>query len=185
MSQIDTDKNYMEIALKAAADALVSGEFPVGCVIADDRGIRATGTRKNSAGESINELDHAEIVALRHLSENGHAVEPATLTIYSTLEPCLMCFGAILISGIRRIVYAYEDAMGGGSACDRSVLPSLYSDAAVVIIPNVFRQKSLALFQSYFKNPASVYLKETFFAEYTLRQDLNQPYQKFPDRHTR
>ncbi len=164
----------MEIALEEAAVALSAGEFPVGCVIADAHGVRATGARQNSFGASVNELDHAEMVALRHLFESGSSCDPESLTVYATLEPCLMCFGAILISGIRRIVYAYEDAMGGGCGCDLASLPMLYRDASVAVFPGVMRQKSLALFQSYFADPANDYLRDTFFAEYTLKQGLDR-----------
>jgi tRNA(adenine34) deaminase len=41
-------------------------------------------------------------------------IDRSTVTMYCTMEPCLMCFSAILLSGIGRIVYAYEDVMGGG-----------------------------------------------------------------------
>ena len=50
------------------------------------------------------------------------------LTIFCTMEPCLMCLGAIMLSGIRKIVYAYEDVMGGGTGCDLSGLKPLYSN---------------------------------------------------------
>jgi tRNA(adenine34) deaminase len=82
-----------------------------------------------------------------------------------------MCFGALLISGIGTIVYAYEDAMGGGTSCDRSQLPELYHHNGVQIIPGVMRSESLALFKAYFSDPDIDYWRDSYLARYTLAQD--------------
>ncbi|MFW5901586.1 MAG: nucleoside deaminase, partial [Thermodesulfobacteriota bacterium] len=101
-----TDKDFMEQALAQAGQALEAGEFPVGCVIADGRRVLATGARRGSAGEQPNELDHAEMVALRKLyTAGGFERKTGPLTLYCTMEPCLMCFGAIVLNRIPRIVY--------------------------------------------------------------------------------
>ena len=81
-----------------------------------------------------------------------------------------MCFGALLISNIRHIVFAYEDAMGGGTRCDLSKLPPLYQENQISIIPNILRNKSIHLLKSFFLNPENTYLKDSFLASYTLRQ---------------
>jgi tRNA(adenine34) deaminase len=88
------------------------------------------------------------------------------------MEPCLMCFGAILISGIHRIVYAYEDVMGGGTGCDLSRLPALYSGTPVEIVPHLMRDRSLALFKTFFSRPDNLYWKHSALADYTLAQPL-------------
>ena len=79
-----------------------------------------------------------------------------------------MCFGAILISGIRRIVFAYEDVMGGGTRCDLSRMPPLYGSRPVHLVPHVLRDKSLFLFKSFFSNPDNTYWKDSLLAAYTL-----------------
>ena len=81
-----------------------------------------------------------------------------------------MCFGAILISGIGTIVYAYEDAMGGGTACKRDQLPELYRDNPIELIGNVCRRESLDLFKRFFKNPQLNYWRDSYLARYTLDQ---------------
>ena len=93
------------------------------------------------------------------------------LTLYCTMEPCLMCFGATLLSGIKRIVYAYEDVMGGGTRCDLSGLPILYKDTNVTIVPHVLRRQSLELFKAFFLKPENNYWKNSLLAEYTLAQE--------------
>lgn len=163
---------FMAEALRHAEKALASNEFPVGCVMVYKEQIIAAGSREGTRASDTNEVDHAEIIALRRLKHLSRPVDFDKITVFCTLEPCLMCFGAILISGIRRIVYAYEDAMGGGSRCDLNSLPSLYRDAAVTIVPHILRKNSLRLFKAYFENPANRYLSGTYLAEYTKLQDL-------------
>ena len=60
-----------------------------------------------------------------------------------------MCFGAILLSGIGKIVYAYEDVMGGGTCCDLTKLTPLYKNRKISIIPNILRKERV---------PVSIYL---------------------------
>jgi tRNA(adenine34) deaminase len=162
-----THSNFMEKALIEAQEALDRGEFPVGCVIVDDENIIASGSRQGTTGVVASETDHAEILALKRLESYG-PVDRNRLTLYCTMEPCLMCFGAILISGIRRIVYAYEDVMGGGTRCDLSRLPALYSERPVVIVPHILRDKSLCLFKRFFSNPRITYWKNSLLSQYTL-----------------
>jgi len=166
-----TDEYFMEKALAHAQNALSAGEFPVGCVIADEKNIKAAGFRRCSGGQHPNEIDHAEILALRALYKTNALAHPEKLTVYCTMEPCLMCFGAILISGIRRIVYAYEDRMGGATACDLSLAGPLYRENDMQVIPHVLRNQSLALFQQFFLRPENNYWKNSLLAEYTMAQE--------------
>lgn len=160
----------MSKALDQAQRAYRAGEFPVGCVIADSERIFAEGFRVSTRGEHPNEIDHAEIIALRSFTQTDAAANHAGLTLYSTMEPCLMCFVATLLNGIRRIVYAYEDVMGGGTACDLDRLPGLYRQGTVTVIPRVMRKQSLELFQRYFADPENAYWRGSPLAEYTLAQ---------------
>ena len=163
-------EKFMIIALEQAAAALDKGEFPVGCVISDGKTVLASGARTGSRPPVPDETSHAEIIALKGLSAAGNPVDPHSLTLYSTLEPCLMCFGAILIHGISNIVYACEDAMGGGTGCDLSTLPGLYRRKNVNIVPGVLRDRSLSLFKSFFTDPENGYLQSTPLAAYILNQ---------------
>ena len=81
-----------------------------------------------------------------------------------------MCFGASMIAGIGRIVFAYEDVMGGGTECDRRPLPLLYKDSNIEVISGVLRAESLALFKTFFSNPANTYWKGSLLERYTLSQ---------------
>jgi tRNA(adenine34) deaminase len=160
----------MAAALVQAKAAFRAGDFPVGCVLAHHDRILATGRRLGTAGGLVNEVDHAEMVALRRLAEMGSDIAPAELTLFSTLEPCLMCFGAIILSGIRSVVYAYEDVMGGATQCDLTCLGPLYRNAGLTVVPHVRRADSVKLLKSFFSDPKNGYWKDSLLARYTLDQ---------------
>ena len=164
------DAYFMRKALEQAKTALAAGEFPVGCVIADQADVVANGARSGSAGSHPNELDHAEINALRCLQTLDYDGSAEELTLYSTMEPCLMCFGAAVLNNISRIVYAYEDVMGGGTRCRMGELPPLYANANIHIIPDLMREESLALFKAFFSDPGQTYWQDSLLAQYTLSQ---------------
>lgn len=162
-------EKYMEIALEQARQALTGGDFPVGCVIEYQEEIIATGKRCNSFGK-VNEMDHAEMVALRVLLDSAQDIDIAQVTVYSTMEPCLMCFATLLVNGVRKIVYSFEDAMGGGTNLPLGLLSPLYSNLKVEITGGVLRPQGLSLFKEFFANPENDYLAGSMLAKYTLDQ---------------
>ncbi|NPA93800.1 MAG: nucleoside deaminase [Thermodesulfobacteria bacterium] len=178
-NQVEQHEKWMTKALELAKSALDAGEFPVGCVLVSGDRIVGMGSRLNSHGKHQNELDHAEIVALRQWAESGRPGD-GEVVVYSTLEPCLMCTGALLISGIRHIVFAYEDVMGGACGLDFSKrisasansksFTSLYTEADPKVVAGVMRQESLNLFKAFFSRPDNSYLKNTLLEQYTLEQ---------------
>ncbi len=163
------DEIYMALALKEAEAALALGEFPVGCVIVKGTDVVATGARRGTTTATkkrANELEHAEILALYHLEAMGLGGEG--LTLYCTMEPCLMCFAAIMLAGIKTVVYAYEDVMGGGTRCDLKTLPPLYRDAGIRVVPGVMRRESLGLFCRFFNRAQNFYWRGSLLEQYTL-----------------
>lgn len=165
-------EGYMDQALEQARQAFDRGEFPVGCVIVQKDRVISSGSRAGTgAGPAFfSEVDHAEIRALKNLESFNGQFDPGECVLFSTMEPCLMCFGAILLSGIKTIVYAYEDVMGGGTGCDLNSLPPLYRERAVQVIGGIGREKSLDLFYRFFNKKGNLYWKDSFLESYTLRQ---------------
>jgi tRNA(adenine34) deaminase len=161
---------FMSKALEEAHQALSMGEFPVGCVIVYESGVLVTGGRHHSSPDNQNELDHAEMLALRRLVNLEKNIDREKVTVFSTLEPCLMCYAAIILNSITQIVYAYEDVLGGGTNIDLRSLNPFYRDMEITVLPHVLREESLTLFKRYFSDPKSGYLKESLLARYTLNQ---------------
>ncbi len=163
-------EKYMRIALEEAKQALKAGDFPVGCVIADSNGVICTAKRENS-GEDGNELDHAEIVALGKLHSSHYNKLSSDLVVYSTMEPCLMCFSTLILNNIRTIVYAYEDIMGGGTNLPLHTLNPLYSSMKIKVIPDVLRLESILLFKEFFLDTSNGYWQDSLLSQYTLEQN--------------
>jgi len=161
---------YMQVALKQAQEALVQGEFPVGVVFVHKGQIVASGKREHTheQKETVNEIDHAEILALRSFLAKETTIPLDELTVYSTMEPCLMCYATMILNGIRNMVYAYEDVMGGGTNLPLELLNPLYAEMKVNVVPHVLRQESLELFKQFFSDPENLYWKDSLLANYTL-----------------
>ena len=161
-------EQFMRIALDEARQALAAGEFPVGCVMVAEKRIVAQGRRRNSRAGNCNEIDHAEILTLRRLLAEQPHLDCGTVTVYSTLEPCLMCYTTMLLSGIRRFVWAYEDVMGGGANLPLYMLNNLYAQMQVHLLDRVLRDESVQLFQEFFRTGS--YWQDSLLARYTLAQ---------------
>jgi len=107
-----TDENYMRKALDLARAAGLAGEVPVGAlVVLDDR---ILGQGQNSPITLADPTAHAEILALREAAAAIHNYRLAGATLYVTLEPCVMCAGAVVAARISRLVFGARDLRFGG-----------------------------------------------------------------------
>ncbi len=112
------------------------------------------------------------MIALKRLIDLEINTDKNRIILFTTLEPCLMCMGALILSGISEIVYAYEDVMGGGTRCDLTKLSPLYKNHRISIVPNILRKESLELFKAFFQNPENSYWRGSLLARYTLSSDI-------------
>ena len=111
--QHELDKQWMRQAIAIARRAEQAGEVPVGAVIVRDNQLIAEG--RNCPISTHDPSAHAEIVALRNA---GAAVENYRLletTLYVTLEPCVMCSGALFHARVARVVYGARDPKAGAA----------------------------------------------------------------------
>jgi tRNA(adenine34) deaminase len=105
------DVHWMQLALSLAQEARDAGEVPVGAVLVKDDLLLATG--KNSPIVQHDPSAHAEIAALRQAAEKTANYRLPGTTLYVTLEPCLMCAGAMVHARIQRLVYGAYDLKTG------------------------------------------------------------------------
>jgi len=115
---LDVDRHWMQRALALAREAEAAGEVPVGSVIV--RGGELVGTGRNRMIGTSDPSAHAEIDALRDAGRRAGNYRLPGATLYVTLEPCVMCAGAMVHARIERVVYAATDPKTGaaGSAFD-------------------------------------------------------------------
>jgi len=108
---MDRDEQFMRLALAEARNALAAGEVPVGAVIV--RGDAVIASAHNGPVGLGDPSAHAEILALRKAAEaEGNYRLPGT-TLYVTIEPCLMCSGALIHARVSRLVFGATDPKGG------------------------------------------------------------------------
>ena len=98
---------YMNIALKEAIKAYNKGDVPVGAVIVKDNKIISKSYNKKEKNNDA--TSHAEIEVIKKACKKLHTWHLEECTLYTTLEPCLMCTGAIIQSRISEIIYATDN----------------------------------------------------------------------------
>lgn len=144
----ENDLCFMGEAIECAKEALSHGEVPVGAVITCDQKIIAKGINFRETGK--NALAHAELEAIDKACKALGGWRLHRCTLYVTLEPCVMCAGAIINSRIRRVVYgAKEERFGAmGSALD---INSFGLNHTVSVTAGVREEECRALMQDFFK----------------------------------
>jgi len=103
-----TDDDYMARALREAEDAFARGDWPVGSVLVRDGIVLATGQNRQNTERDV--TWHAEFEAMRRARQAQGAEKLAGATVYSTMEPCPMCAGAMKLAGIARLVLGTRHA---------------------------------------------------------------------------
>jgi tRNA(adenine34) deaminase len=110
--RMKTDIQFMQAALFAANQAGMENEIPIGALLVQDQTIIA---RAHNKTISLHDpTAHAEILAIREAGKKLKNYRLPGLTLYVTLEPCIMCMGALIHARIQRIVYGAKDLKWGG-----------------------------------------------------------------------
>lgn len=143
------DLAAMQRALDLAAVAAQEGEIPVGAVVLDAEG-GIIGEGRNERERTGDPLAHAEVVALRAAaaSAGGWHLENTTLVV--TLEPCLMCAGAILQARVGRVVFGAWDEKAGASGSMYDVLRDRRLPYRAEVIGGVAEAASAGLLRTFF-----------------------------------
>jgi tRNA(adenine34) deaminase len=108
-----TDEDFMDAAIEQARQAGAAGEVPVGAVIV--AGNEIIGTGYNRPISAADPTAHAEIVAMRTAAAHVQNYRLTGATLYCTLEPCIMCAGAMIHARIARVVFGVTDPKAGAA----------------------------------------------------------------------
>lgn len=109
----DLKIHFMKIALHEANKALIEDEVPIGAVIVKDNKVIARGHNKREQKQDI--LSHAELETIKSANKKEKNWRLVDCDLYVTLEPCLMCMGAIIQSRFKNVYFGAKDPTGGAS----------------------------------------------------------------------
>ncbi len=144
-----TDHHFMQICLREAQVAFDSEEVPVGAVIISAEG-KLLARAHNLTVRANRVTAHAEILAINMASDMVENYRLTGSTLYVSMEPCVMCAGAIVEARIKRVVFGCSDEKRGafGSVVDVSKLPLNHK---IEVQGGLFADESAALLQKFFQ----------------------------------
>lgn len=140
---------FMRLALNQALIARAQGDIPVGAVIV--RGGQVIGRGRNQREEKNDPTAHAEIVALRDAAAQTGQWRLTDCSLYCTLEPCVMCAGAIVQAQIAHVYYGVSDPKAGGVESLYRILEDARLNHQVLIHPGIFREECERLLKDFFE----------------------------------
>ena len=138
----------MREALRLAREGAAAGEVPVGAVVERDGAIIGRGW--NSPIARHDPTAHAEILALRAAAESIGNYRLQDATLYCTLEPCVMCAGALVASRLSRLVFGARDLRFGGVRSKFQVADSDVLNHRVAIVEGVLGAECAELLREFF-----------------------------------
>ena len=143
------EEKYMKLALKEARKAELIDEVPIGCVIVKDDKVIARGFNHRESKRMV--ISHAEIEAINKANKKLGAWRLEECDIYITLEPCIMCAGAIIQGRFKRVVYGAKDYKGGAFGSSIDVMQAQNINHHPEIVGGVLEQECSQLLSNYFK----------------------------------
>ena len=144
------DHLYMSLALDEARLAWLADEIPVGAVAVRDGKVIARG--RNRKEEKSLALSHAEMEVIQAASFKLNDWRLEDVTLYVTLEPCIMCAGALLQARIGRVVYGCPDPKGGALTTLYELAEDHRLNHTFPVTSGVFAAEAAALLQAFFRN---------------------------------
>jgi tRNA(adenine34) deaminase len=146
----NTNEFFMRAALKAAVSALSLNEVPIGACIASDSG-QILAVAGNRTRTDCDPTAHAEILALRAAAKFVGNYRLTEMVIYSTIEPCAMCAGALVQARIKKLVYGAPDERFGAVRSRFELCDSSSLNHQIEIVSGILEPECRNLMQSFFQ----------------------------------
>lgn len=143
------DELFMREALALARQAQDAGEVPVGAVVVVEGKIIARAS--NSPVSLHDPTAHAEVLALREAARATRNYRLEEATVYVTLEPCIMCAGALVNARVKRLVYGSRDLRFGGVRSKFALADSELLNHRIEVVEGVLAAECLGLLQGFFE----------------------------------
>lgn len=146
---VEEKEMFMREALKEAEKSLAKEEIPIGCVIVKDGHIIGRG---HNAREELNQaIMHAEIMAINAANQQEGNWRLLDTTLFVTIEPCVMCSGAIGLARIPRVVYGATNQKFGGAGSLYNILTDERLNHRVEVERGILEEECAAVMQSFFR----------------------------------
>ena len=144
-------EQMMRLALDQARQGAQAGEVPVGAVLADDAGEILSATHNRTIGLA-DPTGHAEILALREAAQRVKNYRLLNTSLYVTIEPCVMCMGAIIHARVSRVIFGAYDLKWGAAGSLYDVAGDARLNHQVGVIAGVCEAECRALMQDFFRS---------------------------------
>ncbi len=141
---------YMTLAIEVSKNALKSGDIPVGAVIVQNDTIVCSA--HNTIEHDNNPINHAEIIAINLASQILGDKHLTDCDMYVTLEPCVMCAGAIILARMRRIIFGAYDSKTGACGSLFSILYESKLNHKVEVIGGIMEAECSLHLMKFFEN---------------------------------
>lgn len=148
-ARLEEHGRWMREALRAAKEAWARDEVPIGtCIVSGGELIAVAGNRTRT---DCDPTAHAEIVALREAAAKIGNYRLTNATVYSTIEPCAMCAGALIQARVPLLVYGAVDEKAGAVESHFEICSSDFLNHRVEVIRGVLESECRALMQEFFE----------------------------------
>jgi tRNA(adenine34) deaminase len=148
-AQLKEHERWMREALRAAKEASARDEVPIGtCIISGDQLIAVAGNRTRT---DCDPTAHAEIVALREAAAKAGNYRLTNAVVYSTIEPCAMCAGALVQARVPMLVYGATDERAGAVESHFGICDASKLNHRVAVIKGVLEAECRELMQEFFR----------------------------------
>ena len=149
-SQIQVHERWMHEAVRAAREAESRQEVPIGaCIVIGEEVVAVAGNRTRT---DCDPTAHAEIIALREAAQQVGNYRLGDATVYSTIEPCAMCAGALIQARVPLLVYGAKDEKAGAVDSHFQICNSDRLNHRVQVISGVLESECRQLMQEFFKH---------------------------------
>jgi tRNA(adenine34) deaminase len=148
--QLKTDEFWMQKALQAAVEAEELNEVPIGACLIDNSG-NLLATAGNRTRTDCDPTAHAEIIVLREAARKIGNYRLTETTLYTTIEPCAMCAGALVTARVKRLVYGAVDERFGAVETLFRICDSSSLNHRMEITSGVLQDECKRLMQDFFR----------------------------------
>jgi tRNA(adenine34) deaminase len=142
------DIAYMKLALEEARKAAECGEVPIGAVLVVEQTILGWG--RNQRENRQDPTAHAEMIALRAAAAELQRWRLLQATLYVTMEPCVMCIGAVILARVKRVVFGVHDPKAGACGSIFNIPLDRRLNHHVEVVGGILEEESRQLLQEFF-----------------------------------